>query len=130
MTSELVPYWDTIHSMAADTVQRIDGLTGYDLTNFYQVDSFTDDVFQYDVYYWSAAYKTDDPYALNWAGQMGLDDQGRVIGLNEHENTFVVRSDGATIVTGFEMPFDYDDISLARNREQVRLAFSQGINHP
>ena len=130
MTSELVPYWDTIHSLAAATVQRIDGLMGYDLTNFYQVDSFTDDVFQYDVYYWSAAYKTDDPYALNWAGQMGLDDQGRVIGLNEHENTFVVRSDGATIVTGFEMPFDYDDISLARNREQVRLAFSQGINHP
>ena len=129
-TSALAPYWDTIHSMAADTVQRIDGLTGYDLTNFYQVDSFTDDVFQYDVYYWSAAYKTDDPYALNWAGQMGLDSEGRVIGLNEPENTFVVRSDGATIITGFEMPFDYDDINLTRNREQVRLAFSQGINHP
>ena len=101
----------------------------YDL-NFYQVDSFSDEAFRYDVYYWSAAYKTDDPYALNWAGQMGLDEQGRVVGLNEPENTFVVRSDGATIITGFEMPFDYDEINLTRNREQIRMAFSQGVNHP
>ena len=125
-STELAPYSDIIHQRAEDTLERIDGLQGYDLTSFYPVETLSDDAHQYDVYFWFAAYKTDDPDALNWAGGMGLDSRGRVIGLNEENCYFVVRDDGAYRFMGFDVPFGYDDASIrAHNLEQVQKAFIQ-----
>ena len=126
VTSDLAPYWETIHSRAEATVKRIDGLTGYDLTNFYLADTFEDDSFHYDVYLWSAAYKTEDPYSVNFAGGMGLDSQGRVVGLNEEERYFVVRNDGAFRFIGLDLPFGYGDATIrSRNLEWIKNAFAQ-----
>ena len=126
VTSDLAPYRETIHSRAEATVKRIDGLTGYDLTNFYLADTFEDDSFHYDVYLWSAAYKTEDPYSVNFAGGMGLDSQGRVVGLNEEERYFVVRSDGAFRFIGLDLPFGYGDATIrSRNLEWIKNAFAQ-----
>lgn len=134
--SALALYWDPIHSRAADTVQRDDFLTGYDITSFYKVDTLANDVHTYDVYYWCAAYDVTDPYMFPFAGGAGLDSQGRVIGLNEEECYFIVREDGACFFTGFDVPFGFTDdesiraraLELLQNAEQQAL--SQGINHP
>ena len=134
--SALALYWDPIHSRAADTVQRDDFLTGYDITSFYKVDTLANDAHTYDVYYWCAAYDVTDPYLYPYAGGAGLDSQGRVIGLNEEECYFIVREDGAYFFMGFDVPFgfvDHEDIraralELLQNAEQQAL--SQGINHP
>lgn len=126
-TSALAPHWNNIHQRAADTVERINGLNGYDLISFYPIESLSDGMFKYDVYYWSAAYKTDDPDSVSFAGAAGLDSQGRVIGLNEEECYFIVRDDGAVAFVGFETPFGYDDESIhAHNIEQIQRAFAQG----
>ncbi len=135
-TSALALYWDTIHSRAADTVQRSDFLTGYDITSFYKMDTLVNDVHTYDVYYWCAAYDVTDPYQFPFAGGAGLDSQGRVIGLNEEECYFIVREDGAYFFMSFETPFGYADhedirarcLELIQNAEQQAL--SQGMNHP
>lgn len=133
--SALALYWDPIHSRAADTVQRSDFLTGYDIVSFYKMDTLANDVHTYDVYYWCAAYDVTDPYQFPFAGGAGLDSQGRVIGMNEEECYFIVREDGAYFFMGFETPFGYDGestrarcLELIQNAEQQAL--SQGINHP
>ena len=126
-TAALAPYKDIIHRRAADTSERIDGLSGYDLISFYSVDSLSDSVHQYEVYVWYAAYHTDDPNALILAGGVGLDSQGRVIGLHEEDCYFVVRDDGVYRFMGFDVPFGYDDASIrAHNLELVQQTFAQG----
>ena len=125
-TAALAPYKDIIHRRAADTSERIDGLTGYDLISFYSVDRLSDSVHQYDVYVWYAAYHTDDPNALFWAGGMGLDSQGRVIGLNEEDCYFVVRDDGVYRFMGFDLPFGYDDADIrSHNLNRIQQTFAQ-----
>ena len=125
-TTALAPWREIIHRRAADTSERIDGLSGYDLIYFYSVDILADSVHQYEVYVWYAAYHTDDPDALNWAGGMGLDSQGRVIGLNDDGCYFVVRDDGVYRFMGFDVPFGYDDADIrAHNLERVQQTFAQ-----
>lgn len=125
-TSVLAPYWDVIHNRAADTVKRLDGLEGYELTSFYKVETLADKAHSYDVFFWRAAYKTNDPNTLTLAGGAILDSQARVIGLNEEECYFVVRDDGFYRFFGYYVPFGYDDTSIrAHNLELIQNAFAQ-----
>ena len=52
--------------------------SGYEIVSFRQVETFRQDGADYAVYDWDAAFLSDDPSMVGWAGGMWLDDQCRI----------------------------------------------------
>ncbi len=75
--------------------------TGYEILSFYLTDTFTQAetaaAYTYSVYGWDAAFLTDNPDKIPWAGGMNLDSQSRVRALDGY-TFFVVKThaDGTT----------------------------------
>lgn len=70
------------------------GYTGFEIYRLVKTDTFADGDDTYDVYSWNAAFLTDEPDKVLYAGGMRLDAEGRV--LFAMENTvFAVKNPGS-----------------------------------
>ena len=70
--------------------------SGYEIVSFQQVDSFRQDGADYTVYHWDAAFLSEDPLMVGWAGGMWLDDQYRIRGYARNTELCVRTVNGET----------------------------------
>lgn len=83
-----------VDSLAHATAAGFPGYTGFEIYRLVKTDTFTDGDDTYDVYSWNAAFLTDEPDKVLYAGGMRLDAEGRV--LFAMENTvFAVKNPGS-----------------------------------
>ncbi len=83
-----------VDSLAHATAAGFPGYTGFEIYHLVKTDTFTDGDDTYDVYNWNAAFLTDEPDKVLYAGGMRLDAEGRV--LFQMENTvFAVQNPGS-----------------------------------
>lgn len=98
--------------------------TGYEVTRFGLVDELETDGIPYDVYAWDAAFLTDDPDAVVWAGGMWLDAEGRVRAV-EQETYLAIRPDtGEYRFISWDL---YDGADAASGRENVERLIAQAF---
>ncbi len=90
------PYRERIEARAQEDVDRSGDavgaapFNGYEVVAFTPVDAFETAEGSYAVYAWDAAFLTDDPDAVCWAGGMYLDAEARVRAY-EQETYFAVK---------------------------------------
>ena len=78
-------------SLALADATGFPGYTGFEIYRLVRTDSFADGADAYDVYSWDAAFLTDEPDKVPYAGGMRLDAEGRIVG--KMENTvFAVKN--------------------------------------
>ena len=83
-----------VDSLAHATAAGFPGYTGFEIYRLVKTDTFADGDDTYDVYSWNAAFLTDEPDKVLYAGGMRLDAEGRV--LFAMENTvFAVKNPGS-----------------------------------
>lgn len=83
-----------VDSLAHATAIGFPGYTGFEIYRLVKTDTFADGNDTYDVYSWDAAFLTDEPDKVLYAGGMRLDAEGRV--LFAIENTvFAVKNPGS-----------------------------------
>ena len=81
-------------SLALADVSGFPGYAGFEIYRLVKTDTFADGDDTYDVYSWDAAFLTDEPDKVLYAGGMRLDAEGRV--LFAMENTvFAVKNPGS-----------------------------------
>ena len=78
-------------SLALADATGFPGYTGFEIYRLVKTDSFANGADTYDVYSWDAAFLTDEPDKVLYAGGMRLDAEGRIVGLMEN-TVFAVKS--------------------------------------
>ena len=81
-------------SLALADASGFPGYTGFEIYCFVKTDSFTDGADAYDIYSWDAAFLTDDPDKVPYAGGMRLDAEARIINLIQN-TVFAVKNPGS-----------------------------------
>ena len=83
-----------VDSLALANATGFPGYTGFEIYQLVKTDTFADGAATYDVYSWDAAFLTDEPDKVPYAGGMRLDAEGRIVG--KMENTvFAVKNTGS-----------------------------------
>lgn len=67
------------------------GYTSFEIYILVKTDTFTDGADTYNVYSWDAAFLTDEPNKVPYAGGMRMDAAGRIVGLMEN-TVFAVKN--------------------------------------
>lgn len=80
-------------SLALADATGFPGYTGFEIYRLVKTDTFADGIDTYDVYHWGAAFLTDEPDKVPYAGGMRLDAEGRIVGQME-STVFAVKNPG------------------------------------